>query len=65
MAGDLGRRALVEGREAQHRLLADMHLVDVDRLDPALTTSGVSFGTTYITGSAARITPRSVSAVEP
>ena len=27
--------------------------------------SGVSFGTTYITGSAARITPRSVSAVEP
>ena len=30
-----------------------------------LTISGASFGTTYITGSAARITPRSVSTVEP
>ena len=30
---DLGRRALVEGREAQDRLLADVHLVDVDGLD--------------------------------
>ena len=31
----------------------------------ARTTSGVFFGTTYITGSPARITPRMVSAVEP
>ena len=65
VARELGRGAPVEGGEVQRRLLAHLHLVDMDRVDAAADDQAASFGTMYMTGSAARITPSSVSAALP
>ena len=60
LAVELGRRALVEGGEAQDGVLADMDLVDLLRRHLASTISESASGTISMIGSPAWTTPPTV-----